>query len=180
MLKNLCTVNSALPNKGKTKGAVIHKFYKTQKTLRLGNFISKVLTPIVQSQGFVRAGILLEWESIVGKRFSAICQPEKVIFPLHQRREGKLVIRTPSAMAPELAFLEPKILEKINCYYGYQAISRLVIVQGPIKKKQEKIESKPPLSSAAVDFVQNQTAAIEDVFLQKALFSWGCEILRHD
>ncbi len=44
---------------------------------------------------------------------------------------GVLTIKVEGAMALELQHLAPQIIERLNSYYGYPAIGKLNIIQGP-------------------------------------------------
>lgn len=159
----------------------IKNFRQKQRISKLGALVSKVVTPACQQQGFVQASILLDWIDIVGAQFAQLCQPEKVAFPLHQRRMGQLFIRVPSAIAPEIIYLEPQILSKINRYFGYQAVSRLVIRQGPltITKPQKQFVPKQATPQQQIN-VDAHLNTIDDDDLRQALFNLGCGIMSHD
>lgn len=105
------------------------------------NLLKRVATPICQQYGFVNATLLMDWPLIVGEKFATICQPEKIAFPPQKRNNGLLYVSTSSAFAPELSYLEALIVDKVNKYFGYNAVQRLVIRH---KKMVPIIEKKPP------------------------------------
>lgn len=135
------------------------------------------ITPICQQNGFIQARILLEWEYIVTPQFAQFCTPLKVTFPLKQRNNGRLLLRATSSMATEISYLEPLILSRINQYFGYQAISKISLLQGPIAKKT--ISRKPipkPLPEAVQSRLENHVQSIKDDRLRAALLSLGMGI----
>lgn len=145
------------------------------------SLVKRLTTPICQKNGFASASILLDWSKIVSPSFQEYCVAERVSFPPYKRALGTLYVRTPSHMAPEIAYLEPIILEKINGYYGYQAISRLVIRQGPLTKKKQKM-SQPleAISSQAQELIEKEVETVSDEDLKNALHRLGEGILRKE
>lgn len=147
------------------------------RTCRVGPLIVDAITPICQQNGFVQARILLEWEYIVTPQFAQFCTPLKVTFPLKQRNNGRLLLRATSSMATEISYLEPLILSRINQYFGYQAISKISLLQGPITKK---IPSKKPIRKPLPEAVQSRLEChvqpIEDDRLRAALLALGMGI----
>lgn len=122
-----------------------NKNYKGAKILR--NCITPLIEPICKKQGFVNASLILDWSKIVGNDFANLCQAVKVVFPFGKTTEGCLHLQTTSSMASVLTYQEPLILQKVNQYYGYQAITKLhvfhkstMMQRKPLKKKQNVIE----------------------------------------
>ncbi len=119
------------------------------KARTLGKCLNHLVEPICKKQGFVNASVVLDWPQIVGQSFADLCQIIKVTFPFNSRLDGCLHMNTTSSMAAVLAYEEPLILEKINRYYGYQAISQLKIFHGlkPTKKKPVQDVAEMTISS---------------------------------
>lgn len=156
-------------NKGSTK--------RQARTCRVGPLIADAITPICRQNGFVQARILLEWEYIVTSQFAQFCTPLKVTFPLKQRSNGRLLLKATSSMATEISYLEPLILSRINQYFGYQAISKISLLQGPIARKASS--QKPlrrPLPEAIQANIENHVQPIKDDRLRAALLSLGMGI----
>lgn len=147
------------------------------RTIR--SLVHRLTTPICQKNGFVTAGILLDWSKILGSAFQEFCVAERVSFPPNKRSMGTLYVRTPSHMATEISYLEPTILEKINEYYGYQAISRLIIRQGPLNKAVgSSVKNSPPLTSLKQAEIEDAIAGVEDKEIKNALRQLGEGIVK--
>lgn len=98
-------------------------------------------------RGFQEAHVLAHWQEIVGAQLAEFSAPEKLVFPRGSgddggksrnaaRRSGAtLTIRVDGPIAVEIRHLEPQIIERINSYYGYGAVARLKLVQGPLPQK---------------------------------------------
>jgi hypothetical protein len=112
------------------------------KARLLSKCLNHLVEPICKKQGFVNASVVLDWPQIVGQNFADLCQVIKVTFPFNSRRDGCLHVSTTSSMAAVLSYEESLILEKINRYYGYQAISKLKVFHGlrPTRKQLDKID----------------------------------------
>ncbi|MBY0281645.1 MAG: DUF721 domain-containing protein [Alphaproteobacteria bacterium] len=125
-----------------------NKGYKGAKALR--NCITPILEPICKKQGFVNASVILDWSKIVGGDFANLCQAVKVVFPFGKTVEGCLHVQATSSMASVITYQEPLILQKVNQYYGYQAITKLrifhkstLVQKKKIKKNNQALEALP-------------------------------------
>jgi hypothetical protein len=151
---------------------------RRSQTRPLGSLIVPLVTPICQKRGFISATIIVDWSLIVGHEFQRFCQPEKLIFPHKQRSAGCLYVRTTSSMAPEIAYLEPTILEKINCYFGYQAVSKIIIRQGPILTKERSPAKSAPLPPVEIlEGVRAQVCEIKNDALKESLMKLGTMVM---
>lgn len=112
------------------------KGYTGAKALR--NCMTSIIEPICKKQGFVNASVILDWSKIVGNDFANLCGAVKVVFPFGKKTEGCLHVQTTSSMASVLTYQEPLILQKVNQYYGYQAINKLRIFH-----KANLVQKKP-------------------------------------
>lgn len=143
----------------------------------LRTILTKITTPLAQQQGFIRASILLDWDLIVGERFAQYCQPEKIIFPHERRTGGRLTLKTSSAFALELSHLEPLIVEKINQYFGYKAVDKLLIKNGPVIPRVKKTHPTPVVDDATLLHIESLTNDVHDPKLKSALIELGKGIL---
>ena len=139
----------------------------------LRHVLGKITDPISQQQGFVKAAILLDWHLIVGEKFAANCQPEKITFPYERRTNGRLSLKTTSSFALEIAHLEPMIVEKINRYFGYKAVERLTINHGLVRQKTP-VKKKPVVLPVEIaQSIDDQVQNVTDEKLRKALSNFG-------
>ncbi len=143
----------------------------------LKNAISKLMDPIYQRQGFIRSTIILEWKLIVGAHFSQFCQPEKISFPFEKRTGGRLVLKTTSSFAPALQFDSPLILDRINKYFGYQAVEKLILTHNLPVSTDHKPKSRQPLDEKSIKHLHEIVGGITNVDLQNALFNLGVGIM---
>ena len=80
----------------------------------------------------------------------------------------------PGAFATELQHLVPQLLERINGYLGYAAITRLKIERGrlPARKRSRNLEPAP-LTQAETQGLQGELEPIGDEGLKQALDALG-------
>ncbi|WP_051908835.1 DUF721 domain-containing protein [Candidatus Odyssella acanthamoebae] len=135
--------------------------------------MNKLTTPISQQQGFVRASILLDWHLIVGERFANFCQPEKISFPLERRTGGRLTLKTSSAFALEISHLETVLVERINRYFGYRAVDKLLIKNGRITPRIIKKQPQPQVSPEQLSHIEGMLEGIKNSALRSALIELG-------
>jgi len=81
-----------------------------------------------ESRGFALSRLLTHWPEVVGEEAAAMSRPVRIGY-------GKgglgatLTLLTSGAMAPVLQMQLPKIRERVNACYGYNAISRIHVTQ---------------------------------------------------
>lgn len=92
-------------------------------------------------RGFAETRILTEWAAVAGEDISAICWPVKVRYGGRGGLGAALVLAVEGARAPEIDMQRARIIERVNAFYGYRAISRIEIDQSrapELRKNAEK------------------------------------------
>jgi hypothetical protein len=80
--------------------------------------------------GFVLHSIVSRWAEIVGERYAKASCPESIKFPAGKKAGGVLTLLVDGAHAPLIQHLTPMIVDKVNRFFGYAAINRIVFRQG--------------------------------------------------
>jgi hypothetical protein len=80
--------------------------------------------------GFIQNSIVSRWGEIVGERYATVSSPESIKFPAGKKAGGVLTLLVDGAHAPLIQHLTPMILERVNRFFGYAAINRIVFRQG--------------------------------------------------
>jgi hypothetical protein len=80
--------------------------------------------------GFVQHSIVSRWAEIVGERYAKVSCPESIKFPMGRKAAGVLTLMVDGAHAPLIQHLTPMIVERVNRFFGYAAIDRIVFRQG--------------------------------------------------
>lgn len=150
----------------------------------IGGQVAGLTRELFRKRGFAEGHILAHWPDIAGDVIADYSAPERLIYP-RRVREGRgpqgaatLEIRVDGPIALEIKHLEPQIIERINSYYGYSAVSRLKITQGPLpvrpRARRRPIRTLAPDERAAL--VQS-LQPIAEPGLQGALARLGERIL---
>lgn len=134
-----------------------------------GGLVERLSRPVVRARGFVHAEILTRWAAIVGASLSAQTLPVKFI---PGRQGGVLQVRVDGPVAVELQHREVQIIERLNTYFGYRAVARLRLIQGPVHHNAappRPEDRRGPLAPGADDHLQ----AVDDAGLRAALRRLG-------
>jgi hypothetical protein len=123
--------------------------------------------------GLAEGGLIADWTAIVGAMIAERSLPLRLSFAGGERREGTLHVRVSGALALELQHLEPQVLERINGYFGYRAVGRLKIHQGPVPVERRDRREPPPLGPEAEAEIGTLVAGVDDEGLRQALRDLG-------
>lgn len=135
-----------------------------------------ITRPLFGKRGFANGAILTDWPSIAGELLARHSLPERITYPAGARSGGTLHLRIDSGgMATELQHLEPVLIERINGFFGFKAIGRLKIIQGPLPAPADKPASGAgrPLDEAEEKDLAHSLADVEDEDLHRALSALG-------
>jgi hypothetical protein len=80
--------------------------------------------------GFVQSSVVSRWAEIVGARYAEVSAPESIRFPAGKRSDGTLTLTVTGAHAPMMQHITPAIMERVNQFFGYCAVARIIIRQG--------------------------------------------------
>ena len=147
---------------------------RTYAMLSLAATLPRVTRRTLGRHGLAEGGLIADWTAIVGAMIAERSLPLRLSFAGGERREGTLHVRVSGALALELQHLEPQILERINGYFGYRAVGRLRIHQGPVPiERRDRREPPPPLGPEAEAEIGTLVAAVDDEGLRQALRDLG-------
>jgi hypothetical protein len=137
--------------------------------------LPKVTKQVLKKHGGAYAAIIAEWNSIVGPALADVSLPEKLTAAGSAHgAAGSLTVRVAGAAATEFQHMAPQIIERINIFLGFPAVTRLKLVQGPLPGRQQPRRPPPrPVPAAVRADIEAQTAGIEDPALRNALTRLG-------
>jgi hypothetical protein len=95
--------------------------------------------------GFVQANVVSRWHEIVGERYGQVSLPESIRFPTGKKSGGTLTLLVEGAHAPLVQHLGPMIIERVNRFFGYEAIARIVFRQGRLPAPAPKRARPQPV-----------------------------------
>jgi hypothetical protein len=84
--------------------------------------------------GFVQSSVVSRWDEIVGVRYAAVSAPEAIRFPMGKKADGTLELVVEGAHATMMQHVIPEIIERVNRFFGYNAVAKVKIRQGIVAK----------------------------------------------
>jgi len=124
--------------------------------------------------GFVQSSIVSRWPEIVGERYAKVSCPESIKFPMGKKAGGALTLLVEGAHAPLIQHLAPMIMERVNRFFGYAAVNRIIFKQGrppaPAPRPQ-----RPQLAAVPKELGEG-LREIADPELRACLESLGAQI----
>lgn len=151
---------------------------RTYKTTSLSELAGGLNARVFRRYGFAKREIISRWADIVGPVLGRMSQPERLVFPQAEQGAGSLYIRVEGSFAPELHHLEDMIIERINEYYGFKAVERLVIRHGPVQKGPLlKARPAPNITDSQKSDLEKRLSGVQDHKLQGVLYRLGAEVM---
>ena len=122
---------------------------------------------------------ITHWPQIVGEKFARLALVEKVTFPMGKRSDGTLHLSVTSSGALLLQYAQDLILEQVNIFFGYKALSKLKMTHDLIPSKESSPSTIiPPLSLEHQNWINGQINTIDDPELKRCLTKLGEAICR--
>jgi len=147
----------------------------------LSEFTGAALSDALKTQGFASAEILARWGDIVGAEIAAHSEPMKITWPRAigeaAAEPATLVLRVEGPAAIEIQHLSAVILERVNRFFGWQAIGRIALRQAPLRRREQPSRPPPPDPAVAARIAEG-LPQIEDEDLRQALARLGASIKR--
>ncbi len=124
----------------------------------LAKIVEPLTRPLFKSRGLAGTQLLTDWRRIVGDSLADHCAPEKISFPPGVKTGGTLTIAVENGFALEMQHMQPVILERLNIYFGYQAVTRIAISHG-----FQPAAAKPTAAPPAVVLDESSVLAADAV-----------------
>ncbi len=157
----------------------------------IGQVAGRILSPAFRRRGFAQTALIEQWAEIVGEELARYSLPEKISHPRGGEKDappagrsrfsrggedggGVLTLRVDGPLAVEIQHATPQLLERINGFFGYRAISRIALKQGPLPRRHERRAKKlHPLAPEEEQALDAKLQAIGDERLAHALKRLG-------
>lgn len=93
----------------------------------VGEVVKQATRPLMDKQGKIYGALLRDWPTIVGKDRASCTRPMRLQWPTHDATGATLHLEASAARAPELTYELEAMLEQCARYFGYKAITRMVL-----------------------------------------------------
>jgi hypothetical protein len=144
----------------------------------LSDLLRKTLNDAFAKQGFASTELVTRWTEIAGVEIAAHSQPEKIQWPRAVGDDlpdpGTLILRVEGPTAVEIQHLSRVILERVNRFFGWQAVGTLRLRQAPLSKRA--VAKTPAVDSAEAARIAATLTQIADDDLRAALARLGAAI----
>jgi len=149
--------------------------------------LSRILAPLARNilgkKSPLFGKLVLNWHDIVGSEIAKITVPSDLKFSKSKKISNTaiLYISTDSASAVELSYKTIFLMEKLNAFLGYQAITDIKIIHNSEallkhqekQKKNKKCHKRHEITAEDATRIQEKTSNIEDDALKEALEKLG-------
>jgi hypothetical protein len=144
----------------------------------LSDLLGATLSDVLKAQGFASTEIISRWPDIVGAEIAAHSEPLKISWPRAvgdaPPEPATLVLRVEGPAALEIQHLSAVILERVNRFFGWQAIGQVALRQAPLRRREQP---RPPQADAALaGRIAEALPEVENEDLRQALGRLGAAI----
>jgi hypothetical protein len=140
----------------------------------VGSFLPGLTAKAFQKFGFTTAQLVMDWATIVGRDLAGVSVPERLKWPPRpanadavdggrpERRGATLVLRVDGARALDIHYKSRQLLERVNAYFGYAAVTELRLLQAPLPARLPPGPARDPASTrqAAAATVEPRVQAL--------------------
>src|SRR4249920_2698232 len=148
----------------------------------LSVLLSDVFSDAYAKQGFAARELVTRWADIAGAEVAAHSEPLKMQWPRpvegQPQETETLVLRVEGPMALEIQHASDAILQRVNRFFGWSAVGRLTLRQGPLSRRERPAASHAP-DARRVEEVAKTLSSVEDDELRAALARLGASIKRN-
>lgn len=111
----------------------------------VGAFVPKLTGKAFEKYGFSTVALLTDWTTIAGAELATYTMPERLKWPRgvdaysetpageRGRPGATLLLRVDGARALDVQYRSAEIIERINAFFGYQAVSQIRFIQAPVE-----------------------------------------------
>jgi hypothetical protein len=105
-----------------------------------GDLLGDIAGTTFKRFGFVQGAVVSRWTEIVGDRYAKVSTPESIRFPTGKKSGGTLTLSVEGAHAPLMQHLGPLIIERVNRFFGYEAVNKVAFKQGRAPRPKVHVE----------------------------------------
>lgn len=148
----------------------------------VGTFVPGLTRKAFEKYGFSAAALITDWATIVGGDLAGYTSPERLKWPkgveayqetandARGRPGATLVLRVEFARALDVQYKTLQIIERINAYFGYRAVSDIRLLQAALPRADTRKLARPQPRDAV------SLPAIADEGLRAALEKLGAGV----
>ena len=129
------------------------------------NSIPKTLKKYLRKGGYNYSNIVDNWTKMVNRKISDACYPITVKMG-KDMKNGILVLNVTHGKEMEVEYEKKNIMEKINSFFGYSCISKIILKISQYKKNKQ-IRVLPKIKD--IDMIESKINKVNDKHLKNSL-----------
>jgi hypothetical protein len=161
-------------------GNPIEMSYPRKGEKQISELTNGIVDPVLAKRAGINTALLGSWDEIAGEDFAECTRPEKIAWARHggsgddgRYQPGVLTIACEGARALFLTHAQGELIQRINGFFGFHAISQIRIVQKPVSVASKRSRTPPPLKGEAARKLEGMMDGIEDEKLRAAIQRLG-------
>lgn len=144
----------------------------------LSDLVSDVLSDVIARRSGMTLDLLAAWDDIVGEQYANVTLPEKILWPKSYSDDdafqaGTLVVACDGSRVLFFQHESTQIIERLNLFFGFQAIAKLKLIQRPINRQRQKVSVAQKLNREEAERLNSVLNKINDPELRKRLEKFG-------
>jgi hypothetical protein len=152
----------------------------------LQSLLEGCLEPSLKAKGFASSAIHLHWNDIVGAQLAPWSEPVSLRWPSRppgadpeKARDGAvLTVKVEGAFALDLQHQTPQVIQRINGFFGWRCVEKLLLKQGPVRKGDTpKRRAKAVLTPEGSRALDHMLADVGNPDLKAALARLGVGVM---
>jgi hypothetical protein len=158
----------------------MNKTVKKTYLRKLSELVDKPLNDAFKKQGFASREIVTRWAQIVGAEIARNSEPMRMQWQRKNDEEsmpGTLILRVEGPAAIEIQHQSGLIIERVNRFFGWQAIDNVALRQAPLARQKVRKTRPKPDPVAAKEMADSLTGIADDP-LREALGRLGAAVKR--
>jgi len=154
--------------------------------VQISEVANDLIDPVLAKRAGINTMLLGSWEEIAGAEFAECTRPERIAWPRRAsemagegggHQPGVLTIACEGVRALFLSHQQGEIIQRINGFFGFPAVSQVRIVQKPVALHPRHRPRPRPLTGAAARHLDELVEGIEGEALKAALKRLGTAVL---
>ena len=154
--------------------------------VQISEVANGLIDPVLARRAGINTMLLGSWDEIAGAQFAECTRPERISWPRRAsemagegggHQPGVLTIACEGARALFLSHQQGEIIQRINGFFGFPAISQVRIVQKPVSAQPRRRPKPRPLTGEAARHLDHLVEGIEGDALKAALKRLGTAVL---
>src|SRR6202023_1613610 len=131
----------------------------------LADLVAACVAGVFERQGFTSREIVTHWDDIVGPEVAAIAEPIRMQWIRSRDPDesppATLILRVEGPAAIEIQHQSAVIVERVNRYFGWQALAGIALRQAPLVRRRAK-RARPVIDQRLAEALAAQMTGIAD------------------